>query len=103
MEAVNGKQLLMDAPVFFLPLGVLVFLLVKGFTLPYVGFWSILTVVALGIISGALRKEVRLDFRQTIRRIVESVRSANPGFGLVYRGKELKTCWAFLYNTHPSI
>jgi TRAP-type uncharacterized transport system fused permease subunit len=77
METVNGKQLLMDAPVFFLPLGVLVFLLVKGFTLPYVGFWSILTVVALGIISGALRKEVRLDLRQTIRRIVESVRSAS--------------------------
>jgi TRAP transporter 4TM/12TM fusion protein len=77
MEAVNGKQLLLDAPVFFLPLGVLVFLLVKGFTLPYVGFWSILTIVALGLISSALREEVRLDFRQTIRRITDSVRSAS--------------------------
>ena len=77
MEAVNGKQLLLDAPVFFLPLGVLVFLLVKGFTLPYVGFWSILTIVALGLLTSALRKEARLDLKQTIRRITDSVRSAS--------------------------
>ena len=77
VEPVNGKQLLQDAPVFFLPLGVLVFLLVKGFTLPYVGFWSILTIVVVGLISSALRKEVRLDFRQTISRITDGVCSAS--------------------------
>ncbi len=77
LEPVNAKQILLDAPVFFLPLGVLVFLLVKGFTLPYVGFWSILTIVVVGLVSSALRKEVRLDFRQTISRITDGVRSAS--------------------------
>lgn len=77
VEPVNRKQLLLDAPLFFLPLGVLVFLLVKGFTLPYVGFWSIVTIVVVGLITSALRKEARLDFRQTISRITDGVRAAS--------------------------
>ena len=76
IEPIEGKQLLMDAPVFVLPLGVLIFLLVKGYTLPFVGFWSILTVIAVGLISGGLRKDIRLDFKEIMDNIVKSVRSA---------------------------
>ena len=77
VEPVEGKQLLLDAPIFVVPLGVLVFLLVKGFTLPYVGFWSVLTIVAVGLVSSALRKEARLDFRKMLDRLVDGVRSAS--------------------------
>ncbi|MDH3884192.1 MAG: TRAP transporter large permease subunit, partial [Desulfobacterales bacterium] len=61
VEPVKAKQLLFDAPIFFLPLGVLVFLLIKGYTLPFVGFWSIVTLIVVALISSALRKEARLD------------------------------------------
>jgi TRAP transporter 4TM/12TM fusion protein len=77
VEPVKGKQLLLDSPVFFLPLGVLVFLLVKGYTLPFVGFWSILTIIAVGLITSALREEARLDFRETFNKVVSGIRSAS--------------------------
>ncbi len=77
VEPVKGKQLLLDSPIFFLPLGVLVFLLAKGYTLPFVGFWSIATVVAVGLITSAVRKEARLDFKQTLNKIVRGARSAS--------------------------
>jgi TRAP transporter 4TM/12TM fusion protein len=77
VEPVKGKQLLLDSPIFFLPLGVLVFLLAKGYTLPFVGFWSIATVVAVGLITSAVRKEARLDFKQTLNKVVRGARSAS--------------------------
>lgn len=77
VEAVKGKELLLDSPVFFLPLGVLIFLLVKGYTLPFVGFWSIVTIVVVGLITSAVRREARLDFRQTLNKVVRGVRSAS--------------------------
>lgn len=77
VETVKGKELLLDAPIFFLPLGVLVFLLVKGYTLPFVGFWSILTIIAVGLITSAVRKELRIDFKDILEKIVASIRSAS--------------------------
>jgi len=77
VEPVKGRELLLDSPIFFLPLAVLVFLLVKGFTLPYVGFWSIVTLVVVGLISSALRKEARLDFKETLNKVVSGIRSAS--------------------------
>lgn len=76
-ESVDIKQLLLDAPIFFLPLGVLIFLLVIGYTLPFVSFWSIVAMVIIGLISGILRKDARLDFKQLISTIVKGVRSAS--------------------------
>ncbi len=77
VEPVKGKQLLLDSPIFFLPLGVLVFLLAKGYTLPFVGFWSIVTIVVVGLITSAVRREVRLDFKQTLKKVVRGARSAS--------------------------
>jgi len=77
VEPVKGRELLLDSPLFFLPLAVLVYLLVKGFTLPYVGFWSIVTLVGVGLITSALRKEVRLGFGETLNKVVDGVRGAS--------------------------
>jgi len=76
LEPVSGKQLLLDAPLFFLPLGVLLFLLVRGYTLPYVGFWSIITLIAVGLISN-IRKEARLHLKEMVDGITGGVRTAS--------------------------
>lgn len=76
VEPVKVKDLLIEAPVFVLPLGVLVFLLAKGYTLPFVGFWSIVTLMAVGLVSHALRKDIRLTFKEVLDNLVGSVRSA---------------------------
>jgi TRAP transporter 4TM/12TM fusion protein len=77
IETVSLKSMLLDSPIFFLPLSVLVFLLVKGFTLPFVGFWSIVTLTAVGLFSSLMRKDARLDFRETLEKIVASIVSAS--------------------------
>ena len=77
VEPVKGRQLLLDSPIFILPLGVLVFLLVKGYTLPFVGFWSIVTIIIVGLIMSAVSKEARLDFKQVLDKVVSGIRSAS--------------------------
>lgn len=74
---VKAKELLLDSPIFILPLGVLVFLLVKGYTLPFVGFWSIVTIMVVGITMSSVRKETRLHFKETLDKVVDGVRSAS--------------------------
>jgi len=73
-EPLNGRQLLLDTPLFVVPLGVLVFLMVKGFSLPYVAFWSMMTLIALGLIS-SIRKEARLSFKQVVKGLTDGVRT----------------------------
>jgi len=76
LEPVKGKQLLLDAPIFFIPLGVLIFLLIKGYTLPYVSFWSIMVLIVVGLLS-SIRKEARLNLKQVISAITNGVQSAS--------------------------
>jgi len=77
VEPVKARQLLLDSPVFFFPLGVLVYLLVKGYTLPFVGFWSIVTLVVVALISHFLIKDARLEFKETLERVVGGIVSAS--------------------------
>jgi TRAP transporter 4TM/12TM fusion protein len=77
VEPVKGRELLLDAPIFVFPLVVLVSLLIKGFTLPFVGFWSILTIIVVGLVSSALRKDARLDMKETLNKVVGGIRSAS--------------------------
>jgi TRAP-type uncharacterized transport system fused permease subunit len=77
IEPVKAKQLWFDAPIFFLPVGVLVFLLIKGYTLPFVGFWSIVTLIVVALITSALRKEARLDFKETLNKVISGIVSAS--------------------------
>lgn len=71
VEPVDFKELLWDAPVFVAPIAILVYLLNKGFSLPYVGFWSVVAIVVLGLL-GSIRKKARLHLRQVIDDIYKS-------------------------------
>jgi TRAP transporter 4TM/12TM fusion protein len=77
VEPIEVKELLIDAPVFVLPLGVLVSLLIKGYTLPFVGFWSIVTLIAVGFITSWLRKDLQVDFKEILDNLVKSICSAS--------------------------
>ena len=72
IEPVNLKNLLLDSPIFVVPIGILVYMLNQGFSLPYVGFWSILAIVVLGLVS-SIRKDARLNFRKVVDEIYKSV------------------------------
>jgi TRAP transporter 4TM/12TM fusion protein len=74
-EAVNGRELLLDSPLFVVPLGVLVFLLARGFSLPFVVFWSIVSLVILSLIL-SIREEARLRFREVIDALTKGARTA---------------------------
>ena len=73
---VNRRQLLLDAPLFVLPFLILVLLLVQGYSLMFVGFWAIVSTMGLGIISGLLRKEARIDWSEARKALVGGVKSA---------------------------
>jgi TRAP transporter 4TM/12TM fusion protein len=75
-EPVSGRKLLLDAPLFFFPLGVLVYLLSKGFTLPFVGFWSMVTLIAVALVS-SIRKEARLNFKGVVDGVTRGTRTAS--------------------------
>jgi len=70
MKPTSGRQLLLDAPIFLVPLGVLVTLLAKGFSLPFVSFWTMMTLIFIGLLSGFLRKDITLNFRKILEGIV---------------------------------
>ncbi|MDB4443847.1 TRAP transporter fused permease subunit [bacterium] len=74
-EKTNYKELLLDAPIFLLPLAVLMILLIKGNTLPYVAFWSMMTLIGTGILS-SIRKEARLNLRGLLDTIVSGAVTA---------------------------
>ena len=72
---VDMKQLLLDAPLFFVPLAVLIALLIIGYTLPFVGFWSILSLVVIALLNG-IRKEARLKWSEVVDKMVSGVYTA---------------------------
>ncbi|MBI4284962.1 MAG: TRAP transporter fused permease subunit [Chloroflexi bacterium] len=73
----SGRQLLLDAPLFVIPLFVLVIPLLMGFSLPYVGFWSIISIIVTGVISHFLRRDARIDWQAAKESIVSGAVSAS--------------------------
>lgn len=67
---INFKSLLLDAPLFIVPLAMLVIMLIQGFSLMAVIFWSIIIVIVLGLISG-LRKDARINWRDVREKFAE--------------------------------
>ncbi len=57
----NITSLLFDAPIFIGPLLLLILLLIQGFSLMFVVFWSVIAVVVLGLLA-SIRKESRLEW-----------------------------------------
>jgi TRAP transporter 4TM/12TM fusion protein len=74
-EIISGRELLLDAPLFVVPLGVLILLLVQGFSLPFVVFWSIVSLVVLSLIL-SIRKEARLSFTEVVAALTKGARTA---------------------------
>ena len=72
-EPVSGKQLLLDAPLFIFPLSTLVVLLAKGYTLPFVMFWTIMMLIAVSGVS-CIRKEARPTFEDIKKGILDGAR-----------------------------
>jgi len=77
VEPPELRKLVADLPLFVVPLTVLVVLLVRGYTLPFVGFWSILSIVTLGTARMAVRGELWSSGRDIVWRIVDGVVSAS--------------------------
>lgn len=56
-EEVNVKVMLSSAPQFLVPLGVIVALLVKGYTVWYVAFWAIVSAILASLAVCVLKRE----------------------------------------------
>ncbi len=69
---INVRELLLDAPLFIIPLALLVVLLIMGYSLMMVVFWSIIVVVAIGLIS-SLRRESRLNWNEVKEKFSDGV------------------------------
>lgn len=74
VQSISGKQLLREAPLFLIPLGVLALLLARGYPLPSVAFWSIMTAVVSGLIN-SIRKETRLNFSEVMKTLTDGVKT----------------------------
>ncbi len=70
---VETKQVLLDAPNFVLPFGVLVWLLAQGKSLMYVAFWTIVVLAALGL----LRKSTRPSLRAILDGLADGARGGS--------------------------
>ena len=66
----NLKNLLLDAPLFVLPLASLTAMLLLGYSLMKVVFWSVIVVVSLGLLSG-IRKENRINWKDVRDKFAE--------------------------------
>jgi TRAP transporter 4TM/12TM fusion protein len=66
----NIKELLVDAPLFVVPLASLLGLLLKGYSLMFVVFWSIVIVVVLGILTGIISGK-GIDWNEVREKIIE--------------------------------
>ena len=74
---VSVKEILLSAPSFLIPFLVLVVILLQGYSLMFVAFWSIVSVVAVGTISSLLRKELRIDWREAKEKLTNGVVSSS--------------------------
>lgn len=70
------KKLLLDAPVFLVPLTLMMALLLHGFSLMRTIFWCLLCIGGLGLLNG-IRRDARLDWRNVKSRLVDGILSGS--------------------------
>lgn len=70
---VDRRELLLDAPIFFVPLIVLVTLLLKGYSLMFLAFWSIVSV----LVTGLIRKKTRPSLDTLVKGFVRGAKSGS--------------------------
>ena len=82
----NLRELLFDAPLFIIPLAALMGMLMMGYSLMMVIFWSVIVVIVLGVISG-IRKEARINWVEVKEKFAEgAVMGANVAIILAVIG-----------------
>lgn len=64
VERIDVRQLMYDGTIFLIPLGLLLVLLIQGYSLLFVVFWSITTLVVIGLLNALLRPEARLKWEE---------------------------------------
>ncbi len=74
-QKIDKTSLLLDAPVFILPLVLLMVMLIVGFSLMRTIFCCLLCVTGLGLLSG-LRKDARLNWNKIKTRLLEGIVSS---------------------------
>lgn len=70
---VNRRELVLDAPVFAIPLLVLVILLLKGYSLMFIAFWAIMSV----LITSFLRKKTRPPVSSIVHGFVRGAKAGS--------------------------
>ncbi|MCJ7596092.1 MAG: TRAP transporter fused permease subunit, partial [Desulfobacterales bacterium] len=70
---VDRRELLLDSPGFLIPLIVLVTLLMKGYSLMFLAFWSIIAVLATSL----LRKKTRPSLQTVMKAFVRGARAGS--------------------------
>jgi TRAP transporter 4TM/12TM fusion protein len=73
--SIDRKETLLRAPLFIVPLGLLMYLLLAGYTVMFGAFWAIITVLLLSLI----RKETRPSLKMLLNAIT---RGAEAGSGI---------------------
>ena len=59
MEKIDIKELFLSAPLFIIPLAVILVLLILGFTVMFVGFWAIVILIALSFVRRKTRPSLK--------------------------------------------
>lgn len=66
-EEVDRKELLLRAPLFFVPFLLIIILFIRGYSPMYVGFWAVLSVIVLGY----FRKETRPSLSKLVGGVID--------------------------------
>jgi TRAP transporter 4TM/12TM fusion protein len=73
IETPPKSEMLWDAPIFLVPLVVLAFMLLSGFSLAYTGFWATISVILMSLI----RKKTRPSFSKILNGFVNGAVAAS--------------------------
>lgn len=76
IKKIDKKGMLMDAPVFIVPLVLLMTLLIAGYSLMRTILWCLLCIALLGILN-SVRKEARLNIREVGKKLMDGIVSGS--------------------------
>lgn len=68
---IDKREMLLRCPLFIIPIGLLMYFLIAGYTVMFGAFWAIIS----SFILGMLRKETRSSLRDTIDSLADGVQS----------------------------
>ncbi len=74
-EKADMKELVSSAPLFFVPLAVIVILIVMGYTVWYVAFWAIVSTVLVSLVVGFVKKEKRQSLSNYVDGFVKGAKA----------------------------